>query len=454
MHKVYKLLRNNQQTGPYSLDELVALQLKPFDLIWEEGRSGGWSYPCEIDALKFMVAEAAPASPVRDEDPLGKKMPVESGVETPKQQVYHAVIPQTVAPAAKHIFVRLPGGAQAAATGSANNALTAVAEDPRASAGEESPEQKLERKAMELRQRVQAIAETRKAAEEEPSLDTKYSRSLDDIKEEYTHWMRTQKRQRRSFPLTRKQLAIAIVVLVAGVAIAGWVSSYFKASESVVAHPARLADQPLESPGKPTGNAEAPTLAQKEFDKNTRQLHELEDANKLIAEDLERLSVAKTEKAVSAGEEDFKEEDWKDPVADRTDIAIDDSAPDRSAQAEREPVSNSERQSAKRSGPGSASLAQQIEVRAKYMGTGKRRGIAGLELTVQNNSNEVLKFVAVDVFYYRDQDQLVAKETLYFNNLRPQDVLTLQAPGNRKASTARYQLGLISSEEGALYVVR
>ena len=39
MHKVYLLLRNNRQTGPYSLDELLKLNLKPFDLVWVDGRS-------------------------------------------------------------------------------------------------------------------------------------------------------------------------------------------------------------------------------------------------------------------------------------------------------------------------------------------------------------------------------------------------------------------------------
>jgi len=58
MQKPYSLLRNNKQSGPYSLEELLHLNLKPFDLVWVEGRSGGWSYPTEIDALKHHVAEA------------------------------------------------------------------------------------------------------------------------------------------------------------------------------------------------------------------------------------------------------------------------------------------------------------------------------------------------------------------------------------------------------------
>jgi len=58
MQKPYSLLRNNKQSGPYSLEELLLLNLKPFDLVWVEGKSGGWSYPTEIDALKQHVEEA------------------------------------------------------------------------------------------------------------------------------------------------------------------------------------------------------------------------------------------------------------------------------------------------------------------------------------------------------------------------------------------------------------
>jgi len=56
MHRIYSLLRSNKQSGPYSLEELLHLNLKPFDLIWVEGKSG-WSYPSEIESLKPFLKE-------------------------------------------------------------------------------------------------------------------------------------------------------------------------------------------------------------------------------------------------------------------------------------------------------------------------------------------------------------------------------------------------------------
>jgi hypothetical protein len=54
--KPYLLLRNNIQSGPYSVEELNMLGLKPFDLIWVEGKSFSWKYPTEIDELSSLAA--------------------------------------------------------------------------------------------------------------------------------------------------------------------------------------------------------------------------------------------------------------------------------------------------------------------------------------------------------------------------------------------------------------
>jgi hypothetical protein len=49
METRYLLLRNNKQTGPYTIDELIEQQLKPTDLIWTEGQSRSWMHPYEMD---------------------------------------------------------------------------------------------------------------------------------------------------------------------------------------------------------------------------------------------------------------------------------------------------------------------------------------------------------------------------------------------------------------------
>jgi hypothetical protein len=52
MNRVYLMLRDNIQSGPYSFDELLQQQLLASDLIWVEGKSTAWAYPYEIEDLK------------------------------------------------------------------------------------------------------------------------------------------------------------------------------------------------------------------------------------------------------------------------------------------------------------------------------------------------------------------------------------------------------------------
>jgi hypothetical protein len=61
----YLLLRDNKQSGPYSVNELALHGLKPYDLVWLEGRSAAWRYPSEIDELK-------PFAPVVEEQPFDR----------------------------------------------------------------------------------------------------------------------------------------------------------------------------------------------------------------------------------------------------------------------------------------------------------------------------------------------------------------------------------------------
>jgi hypothetical protein len=48
----YLLLRDNKQTGPYTVSELIQKGIKPYDLVWLDGKSAAWRYPSEIEELK------------------------------------------------------------------------------------------------------------------------------------------------------------------------------------------------------------------------------------------------------------------------------------------------------------------------------------------------------------------------------------------------------------------
>jgi len=50
----YLLLRDNQQSGPYSFEQLKTSGVLPTDLIWVQGKSEGWAYAAEIEELKVL----------------------------------------------------------------------------------------------------------------------------------------------------------------------------------------------------------------------------------------------------------------------------------------------------------------------------------------------------------------------------------------------------------------
>ncbi|WP_121353047.1 hypothetical protein [Flavisolibacter nicotianae] len=79
MQKIYVLLRNDKQTGPYSLEEIIQFDLKPYDLIWIEGKSAGWYYPQEIGALhpylQFLPQKPKPVVQTTTASPVFVAMP-------------------------------------------------------------------------------------------------------------------------------------------------------------------------------------------------------------------------------------------------------------------------------------------------------------------------------------------------------------------------------------------
>ena len=55
----YLLLRDNLQSGPYSLDELKSAGIRSTDMLWIEGKSKSWLYPDEMEELQAYVHVSA-----------------------------------------------------------------------------------------------------------------------------------------------------------------------------------------------------------------------------------------------------------------------------------------------------------------------------------------------------------------------------------------------------------
>ena len=111
----YLLLRDNKQSGPYTFEEIRTKGLKAYDLVWIEGKSAAWRYPCEIEELSAF----APAVEEQPFDRFYKKpsqnqsavsRPSATPVNPAREVVAATIVngdPSTV-PGKRIIYVTLP----------------------------------------------------------------------------------------------------------------------------------------------------------------------------------------------------------------------------------------------------------------------------------------------------------------------------------------------------------
>jgi hypothetical protein len=93
----YLLLRNNKESGPFTIDEIKGMSLKAYDLIWIVGKSAAWRYPGEINEIKSF------APPVPDQ--ITDFSRVKKG--DAENTVSREVNTQSVAPS-RSVYVNLP----------------------------------------------------------------------------------------------------------------------------------------------------------------------------------------------------------------------------------------------------------------------------------------------------------------------------------------------------------
>jgi hypothetical protein len=397
MHQVYRILRDNKEKGPFSLEELLQLSLKPFDLIWVEGRSAGWRYPSEIESLKPYVE----GGQVQKENPA------------PPRQVHPAS--QNTRPAINNAAPQMPQPALAEGTGPDGE--------------EELTAEKLEKKAAEIYMRVQAYAQ--KAQDQQEGVQTKYARSLEDLKQEYADWLH-KKKSRKKIALPGKGKAV-IAILASSILVicAAWYfmkgmnrSSSTLAIEKAPGH-VRAATLVYEAPAKKQAYNPTPVITAKV---STNETGRKELSVDEFIDSVERV-LAKTNhtRPIPRPSKKLPQVATGEPAAEST---AQQSIP-------QNPIIE------KRMQP----VGPVVKMDAHYLQETNKKNIASLEVTIRNNGDELLRTVAVDVFYYKRGERLFDKETLYFKNILPGNSLTVSKPGNKKAVSARFQLGQVTTSE-------
>lgn len=54
----YRVLRDNKELGPFSLEELKKIGLKSSDLVWVDGQSAAWRFPDDVPGLLVQVSQS------------------------------------------------------------------------------------------------------------------------------------------------------------------------------------------------------------------------------------------------------------------------------------------------------------------------------------------------------------------------------------------------------------
>jgi hypothetical protein len=480
MNKIYLLLRNNKQTGPHNVEELKLLGLKTTDLIWVEGKSAGWRNPMELDTLKSYVPGLSEQI-IQGNEERAEKFEIATDSDTPaiKTKGNHSSLQKH----SKNIFVSLPSN------------FTIPDE-----VHEETMAEKLEKKAQELLNKVQAYSQEKNLEKNDEVADIKYPRSISDVNEEYPNWRKQQiekndsnepswkgsglitkfsgslneikeeysswlKEQKEKTVIGKKSL-MAAAFLIAVVAFAFFKNSFNqKMTSSDVDHststlPADTKIGDMADRKEDTLNFEEDYLPDASFFSDQMN----KDQNKSIEETPSMVDP----KAVEASPVDAPSvqepilQEKKEPITEvirKDDRKLQTSTPQPPEKKDETSVTDRKNEpviqtaSSKKEKP-SVPLTQLINISGDYLPSQKGDGVNGYRVTMQNNSEQLLKVVAVDVLYYAANDKLLNKKTLYFSNVTAGANMILTAPSNKDAVAVTHQLGLVSSEEGAIYVVK
>ena len=441
MQKVYLLLRNNQQTGPYSFEDLLALHLKPKDLVWVEGKSHGWRYPNEIEALKPYIAGPELSQKVE---------PPPSIIDENPRQVSQA---RPTAYAPKKIFVSMP------VTGEVRS-LSREPVDP------------IEQKAEELRKRVQEYTP-------QEQVNTNYNRDLHNAEEEYTKWIYEKKIKKKKL-FNKKTIAIAAVsiLLLSG----GWWASTKFINPSSVSSPivqqsqeqqvpvlnSEIAPEMQEQPTSPAENniSSTPAVAlKKEEIKKQEQGKKVPVAEKKIAIEEKKTTPEAIENTVEPIEKNTgyntpaKEEEEKEVLA-RSPVEKKKTVKERinelfknkktkqpAGSAEQTPNDSnpgertaSRRNEDKEMAPVVTDVSDQVEIKTNKIADSWMMGVKNLKLTLVNRSNLTISAAKLEVLYYSEQDNLLDKKILSFSNIPPGKSQTVAAPDQRMADHIEHKV--------------
>lgn len=433
----YLLLRDNKQSGPYTVDELAAKGLKAYDLVWLEGKSAAWRYPSEIAELK-------PFAPVVEEQPYDrfyKKAQEEShpalDLAQKKQKTTTPVFTPVEEPVKNQpAYAEAPVDESAIASATADESAiaSATADEPEIAAQPAVIPKKIyvtlpgnvskketKKPAASFSQSISTIAEERPVVKE----PVKDPEPLPDL---YTQLQENErahpKRTRRSVRPVMYGL-VAACILLFGVIIGLYISNMKQNSQnqaledmvkriqerdrnrnnnSTPAHPQNLPVQEAKQPAVDSSDA-----FRKQPVENDPKLHISTVSRKGIT----------------------------NPAPEGTNAPIVNTA---SQEEDKITYQQAAIESTRKN------IHQMLLVENSNFKTGLMGGISNLHMTLSNNSRFPLDQVEIEIKYFGPEQKLVKTQKLLFNDLAPGEQKTLEAPRTTRGITIDYAITRIQSK--------
>jgi hypothetical protein len=441
---MYSLLRNNKQSGPYSLDQLKTMGLKAYDLVWVDGRSAAWRYPCEIEELSAFA-------PAVEEQPFDRFFKKPAAFQTASGSVVSSGGSTTAgtttasppfsgdfspAPRKRTIYVTMPGGGTPASN------RPAMPEPVMSRQPDPAP-------AASNRPVMPEPALSRSSVSGSPVSYGFGEQSITPLSREADHFveiMPRRKQQISSRILRPIGIALCILVLLAaGIFIGlsinkespGLPQKIASRAESTNNTPsiAHTTAQQLQAPpvipssaaGTPTQQADRTQPAASKPPKTIVVAKEKPASPKnMIA-----LPVKTTDSSVAGVSVVHREAIHRADPAENS--LSENSRSENSRASDKEAIRTS--------------LINQLSVSAGKYEVGTFGGISGLQVTVTNRSPYPLDVVVVEVQYIQANKKTYKTENLYFRGMAAGTALMLEAPKSSRGIKVQYKITTISSKE-------
>ena len=465
---LYRLLRNNKESGPYTALQLQEMGLKPYDLLWAEGRGAAWQYASELPELKAFA-------PVVEEQPFDRFYKKDEPKNSAKENVVATkkTKPRFRISGDKIIMVEA-GNMEVATNGSIQPAT-------QSRFVKEPVEEKVAAQPhwQEIYEEWQPQKKTPKK-DEPVEVETKYSESLDDLKKRYAEKVLNEKNDKPSAfkSANLKQsitAAVALLVLTVGGYIGYTLKQKDKAKTNVaVVEKADVAGDNTLSSQQTADNNVSDHAQNNTVSNNTNKNNgKANGATPSIQNPVAKNETEKKEVTKPSLKEELKKEaktnDATYKPLDKT-VALTDKKKEalrgNNANNNKPAAQTDANATAKNAGgnstttlPVATPVAKQAApkkiddyVAVKKIG-GSGSTVENVRLLVNNITDFPIDLAVIDVQYFDSKGKFQKGETMYVKNIDGGNNVEVRVPDSDKSSSIKYKVSLVSSEKKTLYLV-